>query len=209
MGVKAIDKIPSTQVKCYNSEGQQTSPHFYKAVSEEDCCWECNEDDVCYILKQNECIKISFDCGKTGIVKYLMLPTDPKELQMEQMGIGDSFVEIGENSTVTITNTRDYTVVVGSLGYLEGDISIEDIMSKDNPIAAVHSVGSYENVTIFDRDIKWFYFPPADTFCVGFYRITQDQTVSKDSVVMLYDTVMKNETILNQLVGFQYKISSI
>ena len=93
---------------------------------------------------------------------------------MEQMGIEDSFVNIGKDSTVTIKNTRDYPVVVGSLGYLAGNISIDDIMSKDNPIAAVHSVGSYEDVKIFDRNIQWFYFPPADTFCVGFYKITQD-----------------------------------
>lgn len=208
MGVTGINKILN-KIECYDSNDHQMSPHFYKAVSEENCCWECNEDDVCYILEPNEYIKISFDCGKTGVVKYLMLPTNPSELQMEQMGIEDSFVNIGEDSTVTIKNTRDYPVVVGSLGYLAGNISIDDIMSKDNPIAAVHSVGSYEDVKIFDRNIQWFYFPPADTFCVGFYKITQDQTVSKDSVIMLYDTVMKNETILNQLVGFQYKISSI
>lgn len=212
--VTGITKILNTQVECYDSNGDLKSPNFYKAVSKKDCCWQCNEDDVCYILEPNECIKISFDCNKTkGVVKYLMLPTDPSKLQMEQMRIGNSLAKIQEDNTVTITNTRDYPVVVGSLGYLESengeDISIEGTTSGDKYIAVTHTVGSYENVNIFGKDIKWFYFPPADTFCVGFYRITQNQTVSKESVVMLYDTVIKNETILNQLVGFQYKISSI
>lgn len=212
--VTDITKILSKQVECYDSKGDLKSPNFYKAVSKENCCWQCNEDDVCYILKPNEHIKISFDCNKTkGVVKYLMLPTDPSKLQMEQMKIGDSLAKIQEDNTVTITNTRDYQVVVGSLGYLENengeDISIEGTTSGDKYIAVTHTVGSYEYVNIFGKEIKWFYFPPANTFCVGFYQITQNQTVSKESVVMLYDTVIKNETILNQLVGFQYKISSI
>lgn len=205
-GITEITKILNTQVECYQ-DNKKISPNFYKAVSEKNCCWECNEDDVCYILNPNEYIKISFESDTTGVVKYLMLPTDPSDLQMEQMGISDSLIKI-ENNAVTITNTHNYSVVVGSLGYLK-DVSSEGTGSDGKDIAVIHTIGSYEDVEIFGKKIKWFYFPPANTFCVGFYKITQSQTVSKDYVVMLYDTVMKNETILNQLVGFQYKISSI
>ena len=91
---------------------------------------------------------------------------------MEQMRISDSLIEIKDN-TVIITNTHDYPVVVGSLGYLK-DVSSEGTGSDGKDIAVIHTIGSYEDVEIFDdKKIKWFYFPPANTFCVGFYKITQ------------------------------------
>lgn len=206
--ITQIHKITSDKVTCFDSNKKQKESIFYKAKSHNDCCWQCNEDDVCYILGQGESISIQLS-NITGVVKYLILPKDPSKLEAQKMTIQDSLMEINDGQ-VTITNDYNYDVVVGSLGYLT-DVTTAGTKSTNTNeyVSVIHTVGSYEDVTIFDKKIQWFYMPPADTFCIGFYKITSKQTVSTDDVVMLYDTFVKNEVILNQLVGFQYKISSL
>lgn len=206
MQVTEITEVKDDAIVVYNSAGSTYNENPVYTPNQQ--CWDPNSNQessksTFYKLKANESLTITITDGGNYTIKYLQLPEDPAKLSENSQSLGMSFVSLN-NGTVTIKNTFGYPVIVGSIGLVKAELdTLSDIGLK-------HSVGCYEDSKIFDNTFKCYYFPPDDTFCIGFYKVTENTTITKDSIVMLYgDTPQKNEIILNQLVGFQYKKASI
>lgn len=142
-------------------------------------------------------------------LKYTAVYFDNDGIQSILNSAFDSFIK-SEDGNVVITNTSSNTVIVGSLGIiqLQGDTSINDI-------ALVHSVGCYEDVALFSDGVghkkieyKKIYFPPADTFCIGMYKITSSSTINLSDITTFYTTPEKNSIVKNALNNLQYRRAS-
>lgn len=203
--VTAITLVEADKIKVFNSaQIEYQNPSVYNVSTKS--CWGWQEPShPFYILQKDEYLTITLGSEASNkTIKYLQLPENPANLSENSQSLSTAFVALDANGSVTIINPFDYTIIIGSICLI--DTSIDQISN----VGLKHSVGCYEDSKIFGHAFECYYFPPDDTFCVGFYKVTENTIITKDSIVMLYgDTPQKNEIIQNQLVGFQYKKASI
>lgn len=159
---------------------------------------------LAYTLPPDGQITVPVAAG--SYLKYTAVYFDNDGIQSILNSAFDSFIK-SEDGNVVITNTSSNTVIIGSLGIiqLQGDTSINDI-------ALVHSVGCYEDVVLFNdgvgrekQEYKKIYFPPADTFCIGMYKITSSSTINLSDITTFYTTPEKNSIVKNALNNLQYR----
>lgn len=149
--------------------------------------------------------QITVAVPKNSYLKYTAVYFDNGGIQSILNSAFDSFIK-SEDGNVVITNTSSNTVIVGSLGVIKlQEGSIDDI-------ALVHSVGCYEDVVLFSDEVghekieyKKIYFPPADTFCIGMYKITSSSTINLSDITTFYTTPEKNSIVKNALNNLQYR----
>lgn len=152
--------------------------------------------------------QITVPVADGSYLKYTAVYFDNGGIQSILNSAFDSFIK-SEDGNVVITNTSSNTVIVGSLGVIKlQEGSIDDI-------ALVHSVGCYEDVVLFSDGVgrekteyKKIYFPPADTFCIGMYKITSSSTINLSDITTFYTTPEKNSIVKNALNNLQYRRAS-
>ncbi len=159
---------------------------------------------LAYTLPPDGQITVPVAAG--SYLKYTAVYFDNDGIQSILNSAFDSFIKADSDGKVVITNTSSNTVIIGSLGIIQlGDTSINDI-------ALVHSVGCYEDVVLFTdgvgcekQEYKKVYFPPADTFCIGMYKITSSSTINLSDITTFYTTPEKNSIVKNALNNLQYR----
>lgn len=168
-------------------------------------------DEPAYWIKGNGNIDVQISSynvldGKSYILKWTEIPADeagnPDWDNIKLVNLNTRYAFL--NSQTNSFSIKGKDVLVGSIGIIETDadnITTTDNRSsiKQGTVALSHSLGCYEDITLFNiQDLQYnkVYFPPANTLCVGFYRINSSDMISIQDIKFLYNDIpVKNQTI--------------
>jgi hypothetical protein len=94
--------------------------------------------------------------------------------------------------------------LLSGFGVFEILDSIEAVESASvTNLSLRHCVAAYEDVRLFqhmDKDTQKthtaIYFPSAEYFCTGFYKINNDSVLEPDNIQWVYDSMEKKNTYM-------------